>query len=111
MYEFNGNVRNFGLIDDLPEGCCVEVPVVASKAGLRAMHVGKLPAQLALLNNISSRCEEMAIEGSLTGNREMIYHAILFDPLTSAVLGTREIRSMVDEMFAANEAYLPQFKK
>jgi len=111
MYEFNGNVRNFGLIDDLPEGCRVEVPVVASKAGLRAMHVGKLPAQLALLNNISSRCEEMAIEGSLTGNREMIYHAILFDPLTSAVLGTREIRSMVDEMFAANEAYLPQFKK
>ena len=111
MYEFNGNVRNFGLIDDLPEGACVEVPVVASKSGLRAMHVGKLPPQIALLNNISSRCEELAIEGSLTGDREKIYQAIIFDPLTSSVLGLREIRSMVDEMFAANEAYLPQFKK
>ena len=111
MYEFNDNVRNFGLIDDLPEGACVEVPVVASKSGLRAMHVGKLPPQIALLNNISSRCEELAIEGSLTGDREKIYQAIIFDPLTSSVLGLREIRSMVDEMFAANEAYLPQFKK
>ena len=35
MFEFNGNIRNFGLIDNLPEGCCVEVPIVASKAGLR----------------------------------------------------------------------------
>ncbi|MEA4823795.1 MAG: alpha-galactosidase [Clostridiaceae bacterium] len=111
MYEFNGNVRNFGLIDNLPEGACVEVPVVASKSGLRAMHVGKLPAQLAILNNISSRCEELAIEGSLEGNREKIYQSIIFDPLTSAVLGLREIRSMVDEMFTANEAYLPQFRK
>ena len=111
MYEFNGNVRNFGLIDNLPEGACVEVPVVASKAGLRAIHVGELPAQLAILNNISSRCEELAIEGSLTGDREKIYQAIIFDPLTSAVLSLQEIRSMVDEMFAANEAYLPQFQK
>ena len=111
MYEVNGNVRNFGLIDNLPQGACVEVPVVASKAGLRAIHVGELPAQLAILNNISSRCEELAIEGSLTGDREKIYQAIIFDPLTSAVLGLREIRDMVDEMFAANEAYLPQFQK
>ncbi len=111
MYEFNGNVRNFGLIDNLPQGACVEVPVVASKAGLRAIHVGELPPQLAILNNISSRCEELAIEGSLTGDREKIYQAIIFDPLTSAVLSLQEIRSMVDEMFAANEAYLPQFQK
>ena len=111
MYEFNGNVRNFGLIDNLPEGACVEVPVVASKAGLRAIHVGELPPQIAILNNISSRCEELAIEGSLTGDREKIYQAIIFDPLTSSVLSLQEIRSMVDEMFAANEPYLPQFKK
>jgi len=109
MFEFNGNVRNFGLIDNLPEGCCVEVPVVASKAGLRAMHVGPLPAQLALMNNISARCEELAIEGSLEGNRRKIYYACAFDPLTSAVLSLAEIEKMVDEMFEANRGYLPQF--
>ena len=40
MFEFNGNVRNFGLIDNLPEGCCVEVPVLASRRGLDPIHVG-----------------------------------------------------------------------
>ncbi|MBE6931414.1 MAG: alpha-galactosidase [Ruminococcaceae bacterium] len=111
MFEFNGNVRNFGLIDNLPEGCCVEVPVVASQAGLRAMHVGNLPDQLAILVNTSARCEELAIKGSLEGDRRKIYQAIAFDPLTSSVLSLREIQSMVDEMFAANEDYLPQFRK
>ncbi|HEY3268106.1 MAG TPA: alpha-galactosidase [Armatimonadota bacterium] len=109
MFKFNGNVRNFGLIDDLPEGCCVEVPVLASKNGIDPIHVGKLPPQLALLNNISARCEELAVEGCLTGNKEMIFHAIAFDPLTSAVLSFAEIRDMVNEMFAANAGYLPTF--
>ena len=110
MFEFNGNVRNHGLIDNLPEGCCVEVPVVASQAGLRAMHVGKLPPQLALLVNTSAQIEELVIEGSLTGDKRKIYQAICYDPLTASVLSLREIEAMVNEMFAANEAYLPQFK-
>lgn len=109
MFEFNGNVRNFGLIDNLPEGCCVEVPVVASQAGLRAVHVGPMPDHLAILNNISARCEELAVKGCITGDRRMIYHAIAFDPLTSAVLSLEEIKAMVDEMFEANKDYLPQF--
>lgn len=110
MFEFNGNVRNYGLIDNLPEGCCVEVPILASKRGLDPIHVGPLPEQLALLNNISARCEELAVEGSLTGDPRKIFHAICFDPLTSSVLSLSEIKNMVDEMFEANKEYLPQFK-
>lgn len=110
LFEFNGNVRNFGLIDNLPYGCCVEVPVLASKRGIDPMHVGSLPPQLALLNNISARCEEMAVEGSLTGNKDLIYQAGYFDPLSSAVLSLAEIKSMIDEMFQANKDWLPQFK-
>lgn len=111
MYEFNGNVRNFGLIDNLPEGCCVEVPVIASRHGIRPLHVGPLPDNLALLTNISARCEELAVEGALSGDRDLIYQAIYFDPLTSAVLSLAEIRQMVDEMFEANRDWLPQFYK
>ncbi len=110
LYEFNGNVRNFGLIDNLPEGCCVEVPVVASKGGIKPIHVGPLPAHLAILNNINARCEELAVEGALSGDPELIYQAIYFDPLTSAVLSLAEIRKMVDEMFQVNRDWLPQFK-
>lgn len=110
MFEFNGNVRNFGLIDNLPWGCCVEVPVLASKRGLDPMHVGPLPPQLAILNNITAATEELAVQGCLEGDREKVFHAICYDPLTSAVLSLAEIRSMVDEMFEANKGWLPTFK-
>lgn len=110
MFEFNGNVRNFGLIDNLPEGCCVEVPVIASRRGLNPLHVGPLPDHLAVLNNISARCEELAVEAAITGDPRKVFHAICFDPLTSAVLSLAEIKAMVDEMFEANRNYLPQFR-
>lgn len=110
LFQFNGNVRNYGLIDNLPEGACVEVPVLASRRGLSPMHVGPLPDQLALLVNTSARCEELAVEGALAGDPRQIFHAICYDPLTSAVLSLAEIRAMVDEMFAVNREWLPQFK-
>lgn len=109
IFEFNGNVRNFGLIDDLPEGCCVEVPTVASKNGIQAIRVGKLPDQLATLIHTSARCEEMAVKGCISGDREMIYHAVLFDPLTTTKLDMAQTRAMVEEMFEVNKDLLPQF--
>lgn len=110
LYKFNGNVRNFGLIDNLPEGCCVEVPVLASKNGLEPMHVGSLPDHLAVMVNTSARCEELAVQGAIEGDPRKVFHAICFDPLTSAVLSLDEIQKMVDEMFEVNKPYLPQFK-
>ena len=106
IFEFNGNVRNFGLIDNLPYGCCVEIPVVASKRGLVPTKVGKLSPQLAVLNNVNAMCEEMAVEGALSGNKDLIYQAIYHDPLTSAVLGLAEIKEMTDAMFEKNKEYL-----
>ncbi len=111
IFEFNGNVPNKGLLPDLPEDCCVEVPVFANKKGLNPVAVGKLPPQLALLNNISARCEELAVDAVLTGDARKVFHAICFDPLTSAVLSMQEIQNMVDDMFEANKDYLGYFKK
>ena len=109
-FEFNGNVRNFGLLDDLPEGCCVEVPAVATRNGVLPMHVGRLPDQLAILIGTSARCEELAVKGCIAGDKEMIYHAVLFDPLTTTQLDMQGTRDMVEEMFAAGAELLPQFK-
>ena len=110
MYEFNGNVRNFGLIDSLPHGACVEVPVLASRAGLKPMRVGALPDAVLPLVALTSQIEEMAVKGSQLGDPTLVYQAICHDPLTMSVLSLREIRKMVDEMFAFNAPYLPQFK-
>jgi alpha-galactosidase len=88
----------------------VEVPVWASRKGLSPVYVGALPPQCALLTYLSASIEEMAVEAALTGNPYLVFQAIAYDPLTSAVLSLAEIRQMVNEMFYQNRDYLPQFK-
>jgi alpha-galactosidase len=109
-FEFNGNVPNTGLITNLPQDACVEVPVWVSRKGFEPVHVGALPPQCSALTNLSAQIEEMAVEGALTGDPRLIFQAIAYDPLTSAVLSLAEIKQMVNQMFEQNRTYLPQFK-
>ena len=110
-FKFNGNVPNDRLIDNLPQGACLEVPVLATRNQLEPIRVGSLPAPCAMLTNLSAQIEMLTVEGSLSGDPEMIYQAIAHDPLTSAKLSLAEIRQMVREMFKKNKKYLAQFKK
>ena len=109
-FKFNGNVPNSNLITNLPEGACVEVPVYVDKAGFHPLHVGALPPECALLTQLSSGIEEMAITAALTGDPVMVYRAICHDPLTASVLSLAEIKQMTNELFARHKDYLPQFK-
>ena len=109
-FKFNGNVPNTHLITNLPEGACVEVPVLVDRAGFHPMHVGDLPPECALLTSLSSGIEELAIQGALTGDPVAIYRAIAHDPLTMAVLSLAEIREMTNEMFEQNKDHLPEFQ-
>ncbi len=109
-FKFNGNVQNTHLITNLPEGACVEVPVLVDRAGFHPMHVGALPPECALLTQLSSGIEEMAIQASLAGDPTMVYRAICHDPLTACVLSLAEIRQLTNELFAQHKQHLPQFK-
>lgn len=108
-FRFNGNVPNTGLVTNLPEGACVEVPVWVDKSGFQPVHVGSLPPEVALMTGFSSAIEELAIQAALTGDPQAVYHAICHDPLTAAVLSLAEIKNMVNDLFAQHKAYLPQF--
>jgi alpha-galactosidase len=110
IFQFNGNVPNTGLITNLPEGVCVEVPVYVDKAGLHSVHVGPLPPQCVALTHLNVMVEEMGVEAALTGNPRLVFQAIAHDPLTAAVLSLPEIKEMVNEMFEQNRDHLPQFK-
>lgn len=110
MFKFNGNVPNTGLITNLPEEACVEVPVLVDKAGFHPIHVGALPPETALITQLSSGIEELAIQASLAGDPTLVYRAICHDPLTAAVLSLAEIKDMTNELFAQHKDYLPQFK-
>jgi alpha-galactosidase len=104
-----GNVPNTGLITNLPTGCCVEAPCVVDGNGIQPCHVGDLPPILAALCRSNIAVQELAVRGSLAGDREMIVHALMMDPLTAAVCTLPQIRAMADELFAAEAAWLPQF--
>jgi alpha-galactosidase len=109
-FKFNGNLQNTQLISNLPEGACVEVPVLVDRAGFHPMHVGALPPECALLTQLSSGIEELAIQASLSGDPTLVYRAICHDPLTASVLSLAEIRGMTNELFAQHRQYLPQFE-
>lgn len=105
----NGNVKNTGLVTNLPNGCCVEVPCFVDEGGLHPAYVGELPPQCAALNRTNINVQELAVMAALEGDRELAYQAVLFDPLTAAVLTPEDIRKMVNEMFEAEREWLPRF--
>jgi alpha-galactosidase len=104
-----GNVPNRGLIDNLPGGCCVEVPCLVNSNGVQPTKIGAMPTQLAALNRTNINVQELIVEAALTGDLEAVYHAVMLDPLNGAVCTLDQIRGMVGEMLGAQERWLPQF--
>ena len=105
-----GNVSNQGLIDNLPQGCCVEVPCLADKNGLQPTRIGALPPHLAALMQTNVNVQALVVEAALTGKREHIYHAAMLDPHTAAELSLDEIWSLVDELMEAHGDRLPRYR-
>lgn len=104
-----GNVPNRGIIENLPEGCCVEVACLVDRNGVQPTHVGSLPPQCAAVNRTNINVQELAVQAVLNKNRDHVYHAIMLDPLAGALLTLDEIRAMTNELFAAHELLLPEF--
>jgi alpha-galactosidase len=105
-----GNVANHGLIDNLPQGCCVEVPCLVDKNGLQPTKIGALPPHLAALMQTNINVQSLVVEAALTGNREHIYHAAMLDPHTAAELSLDQIWSLVDELIEAHGNMLPEYQ-
>ena len=110
VFRLNGNVRNDGYITNLPQGCCVEVPVFVDARGLHPVRIGDLPPQCAALNQSNVTVQQLAVEAALTGNPEHAMQAIALDPLTSAVCTLKEARDMTREMLEAQKQWLPEFE-
>lgn len=105
----NGNVLNRNLIDNLPQGCAVEVPCLVDHNGVQPTRIGKLPPQLAALMRTNVSVQELVVEAILQQKREHVYHAAMLDPHTAAVLDIEQIHSMVDELLIAHKPYLPEY--
>jgi len=105
-----GNVSNDGLIDNLPQGCCVEVPILVDKNGIQPTKIGALPPHLAALMRTNINVQELTVEAALTGKREHIYHAAMLDPHTAAELDLDQIWNLVDDLIEAHGDLLPEYR-
>lgn len=102
-----GNMANDGLITNLPDGCCVELPVLVDRNGLQPTRIGALPPQLAALMMTNINVQSLTVEAALTGKREHVYHAAMLDPHTAAELTLDEIWSLTDDLLEAHGAWIP----
>lgn len=105
-----GNVANTGLIDNLPQGCTVEVPCLVDKNGIQPTKIGSLPPHLAALMQTNVNVQALTVEAALTGKREHIYHAAMLDPHTAAELDLAQIWALVDDLIAAHGEWLPAYE-
>jgi alpha-galactosidase len=103
-----GNVPNRGLLPDLPEGCCVEVPCLVDGQGVQPTHVGPLPPQLAALMRTNVNVQQLVVAALVEGRRDHLVHAALLDPRTAMELAPDEIEALVDELLAAHGDLIPE---
>lgn len=108
-YKIGGNVLNHGLIDNLPEDACVEVPCLVDGMGVTPCHVGKLPTQLAALNMTNINAQLMTIEAAVSQKKEDIYRAAMLEPRTAAELSIDDIVAMCDELIEAHGEYMKEY--
>lgn len=104
-----GNVRNGGLIENLPADACVEVACAVDANGVRPVHYGSLPSAAAALNLVQINVQRLTVEAAMTGDRDLVHAAVALDPLTSAVQTLPKIHEMVDRMLEAQALWLPRF--
>ncbi len=108
-YLIGGNVLNTGLITNLPQNACVEVPCVVNNRGILPTYVGELPEICAAMNRTNINVQLLTIEAAHTHKKEAIYQAAMLDPHTGSELTIDEIVSLCDDLIAAHGSWLPEF--
>ena len=103
-YKIGGNVLNNGLITNLPQKACVEVPCLVDGSGVSPTYIGELPLQLAAMNSTNINPQLLTIEAAVTKKRETVYQAAMLDPHTGAQLSIDDIVAMCDELIEAHAA-------
>ena len=109
IYRGHFNVRNNGVIENLPEDAIIEAPGYVDRNGVAMPVVGKLPLGPAAVCNVSISVQRLAVEAAVSGDDKLLRQAFMMDPLVGAVCNPNEIWQMVDEMLVAQEKWLPQY--
>ena len=101
--EYAVNIMNDGLIDNLPQDLVVEVPAIVDKNGVHGEKLGNLPKGIAGLLNNQVATIDLTAEAVITGSREIVFQALLLDPVVDSV---RRAEALLDTMLELQKPYL-----
>ena len=100
------NIPNGGLVPNLPAETVLEVPAIADVAGVRGLYVGPMPDSVVGL--VAARCayNDLLAEAAIRRSKHIALQCLAADPLTFSL---PKARACLEEMFAAQAAFLPGY--
>jgi alpha-galactosidase/6-phospho-beta-glucosidase family protein len=106
LLEMAVNIRNDGLIPNLPAEAIVEVPGLIDGAGVHGISPGPLPEGIAGILAARARQQELTVDAALTGDRNLALQALLADPLVPSLEAAER---MLAEALATHARHLSAF--
>jgi alpha-galactosidase len=109
VYRGHFNVRNDGVITNLPQDAIIESPGFVDRFGINMAAGITLPEACAATCMSSINVQRMSVHAAVSGDIDLLKLAVLHDPLVGAVSTPEEVWQMVDEMVVAQAQWLPQY--
>ncbi|MFQ9654320.1 MAG: 6-phospho-beta-glucosidase [Enterococcus sp.] len=101
------STKNEGAVPDLPADCVVEVTAYVGGQGAHNVAFGELPTAEKGWLQVMKAMELLTIEAAVTGDYNTALQAFTINPL---VPSGETAKRVMDELFIAHKAYLPNFK-
>ncbi|HEV7304650.1 alpha-glucosidase/alpha-galactosidase [Ensifer sp.] len=109
VYRGHFNVKNSGVITNLPADAIIESPGFVDRFGINMVAGITLPEACAATCLSSINVQRMSVHAAVTGDLDLLKLAVLHDPLVGAICTPEEVWQMVDEMVVAQSQWLPQY--
>ena len=101
------DVRNNGTLAGLADDDVVELPARISSNGAEPLPQEPLaPELLGLVQHVAAY-ERLAVEAAMTGDRDLVYKALLAHPLIGQI---PQVEELVETLLKEGRAHLPQFE-
>ncbi len=110
-YRGHFNVRNRGVITNLPDDCIIEAPGYVDRTGINMMEGVTLPQACAATCMASVNVQRMSKDAAVAGDVTLLKQAMLHDPLVGAMLNPEEVWQMTDHLLAEQAAWLPNYAR